>query len=42
MYFATRAQLSPMVAAILMPMSSISIVAVSSLLSYMMASKIRH
>jgi Cu+-exporting ATPase len=34
MYFATRAQLSPMVAAILMPISSISIVALSALLSY--------
>lgn len=35
MYFATRAQLSPMVAAILMPISSISIVSLSALLSYM-------
>jgi Cu+-exporting ATPase len=35
MYFATRAQLSPMVAAILMPLSSISIVALSALLSYL-------
>jgi Cu+-exporting ATPase len=35
MYFATRAQLSPMVAAILMPISSISIVALSALLSYL-------
>lgn len=34
MYFATRAALSPMVAAILMPISSMSIVALSSLLSY--------
>jgi Cu+-exporting ATPase len=34
MFFATRAQLSPMVAAILMPISSISIVALSALLSY--------
>jgi len=34
MYFATRAQLSPMVAAILMPISSISIVALSALLSH--------
>jgi len=34
MYFATRAALSPMVAAILMPISSISIVALSALLSY--------
>lgn len=32
MYFATRAQLSPMVAAILMPISSISIVGLSALL----------
>jgi Cu+-exporting ATPase len=37
MYFATRAQLSPMVAAILMPISSISIVALSALLSYLYA-----
>ena len=35
MYFATRAQLSPMVAAILMPISSISIVALSSLFTYL-------
>ena len=35
MYFATTAQLSPMVAAILMPISSISIVALSALLSYL-------
>jgi Cu+-exporting ATPase len=34
MYFATRAALSPMIAAILMPISSISIVAFSALLSY--------
>ncbi len=34
MYFATQALLSPMVAAILMPISSISIVALSALLSY--------
>ncbi len=34
MYFATQALLSPMVAAILMPISSISIVAISALLSY--------
>ncbi len=34
MYFATRAQLSPMVAAILMPISSISIVSLSALLTY--------
>ncbi len=34
MYFATSARLSPMVAAILMPISSISIVALSALLSY--------
>lgn len=41
MYFATTAQLSPMVAAILMPISSISIVAVSALLSYLFSSSIR-
>jgi Cu+-exporting ATPase len=35
MYFATRAQLSPMVAAILMPISSISIVSLSALLTYL-------
>ncbi len=35
MYFATRAQLSPMVAAILMPVSSISIVSLSALLTFM-------
>lgn len=34
MYFATRAALSPMVAAILMPISSISIVSLSAILSY--------
>jgi Cu+-exporting ATPase len=34
MYFATQALLSPLVAAILMPISSISIVAISALLSY--------
>lgn len=41
MYFATRAQLSPMVAAILMPISSISIVALSALLSFLFSAKIR-
>ena len=41
MYFATRAQLSPMVAAILMPISSISIVALSALLSYSFSSALR-
>jgi Cu+-exporting ATPase len=41
MYFATRAQLSPMVAAILMPISSISIVALSALLSYSYSSALR-
>ena len=41
MCFATTAQLSPMVAAILMPISSISIVAVSALLSYLFSSTIR-
>jgi Cu+-exporting ATPase len=40
MYFATRAQLSPMVAAILMPISSISIVSLSALLSYFYAIKL--
>lgn len=40
MYFATRAQLSPMVAAILMPISSISIVALSALLSYTYAGRL--
>jgi cation transport ATPase len=37
MYFATRAVLSPMVAAILMPISSISIVSLSALLTYFFA-----
>ena len=41
MYFATQALLSPMVAAILMPISSISIVALSALLSYRYAKPIR-
>lgn len=41
MYFATQALLSPMVAAILMPISSISIVALSALLSYSYAKPIR-
>ena len=41
MYFATSAQLSPMVAAILMPLSSISIVALSTLLSFLFSYKIR-
>ena len=41
MYFATTARLSPMVAAILMPISSISIVALSALLSYSFSSKLR-
>ncbi len=40
MYFATRAQLSPMVAAILMPLSSISIVSLSALFSYLYAREI--
>jgi Cu+-exporting ATPase len=40
MYFATQALLSPMVAAILMPISSISIVALSALLSYRFAKKL--
>ena len=40
MYFATQALLSPMVAAILMPISSISIVAISALLSYRYAKSI--
>jgi len=39
MYYATSARLSPMVAAILMPISSISIVALSALLSF--SSKLR-
>ncbi len=34
MYFATRAALSPMIAAILMPISSISIVSLAALLTY--------
>lgn len=42
MYFATQALLSPMVAAILMPISSISIVALSALLSYRFAKKLRN
>ena len=37
MYFATRAALSPMIAAILMPISSISIVSLSALLTYFFA-----
>ena len=41
MYFATSAQLSPMVAAILMPISSISIVALSALLSFLFSATIR-
>ena len=41
MYFATRAQLSPMVAAILMPISSISIVALSALFTYLFARSLR-
>jgi len=41
MYFATQALLSPMVAAILMPISSISIVALSALLSYGFAKQLR-
>lgn len=41
MYFATRARLSPMVAAILMPMSTISIVALSALLSFLFSSTIK-
>lgn len=40
MYFATQALLSPMVAAILMPISSISIVALSALLSYRFAKQL--
>ena len=39
MYFATRAVLSPMIAAILMPISSISIVSLSALLSFFFAKK---
>ena len=42
MYFATQALLSPMVAAILMPISSVSIVALSALLSYRFAKKLRN
>jgi Cu+-exporting ATPase len=41
MYFATRAELSPMVAAILMPISSISIVSLSALFSYLYATALR-
>ena len=41
MYFATQALLSPMVAAILMPISSISIVALAALLSYYYSKSIR-
>ena len=41
MYFATSARLSPMVAAILMPISSISIVSLSALLSFLFSRKIR-
>ena len=41
MYFATRANLSPMVAAILMPISSISIVSLSALLSFLFSKKMR-
>ncbi len=41
MYFATSARLSPMVAAILMPISSISIVALSALLSFLFFNNIR-
>ena len=40
MYFATRAVLSPMVAAILMPISSISIVSLSALLTYVFARRL--
>lgn len=40
MYFATRAQLSPMVAAILMPISSISIVSLAALFSYLFSSRL--
>jgi Cu+-exporting ATPase len=40
MYFATRAQLSPMVAAILMPISSISIVSLSALFSYIFSNRV--
>ena len=41
MFFATRAQLSPMVAAILMPISSISIVFLSATLSFIYARGLR-
>jgi Cu+-exporting ATPase len=41
MYFATRAQLSPMVAAILMPVSSISIVSLSALLTFIFSTSLR-
>jgi cation transport ATPase len=40
MYFATRAQLSPMVAAILMPISSIIIVFLSALLSFVYSKRL--
>jgi len=39
MYFATRAALSPMIAAILMPVSSISIVSLSALLTFLFAKR---
>jgi Cu+-exporting ATPase len=39
MYFATRAALSPMIAAILMPISSISIVSLSALLTFLFAKR---
>jgi len=41
MYFATAARLSPMVAAILMPISSISIVSLAALLSFIYAKKLK-
>ena len=41
MYYATSAKLSPMVAAILMPISSISIVVLSALLSFLFSATIR-
>ena len=41
MYFATSASLSPMVAAILMPISSISIVSLSALLSFLFSKKMK-
>jgi Cu+-exporting ATPase len=41
MYFATRAALSPMVAAILMPISSISIVSFSAFLTYLFARRFK-